>query len=197
MICTKCASVSSVLKLFPHDSTGFCRFARVLAPEGNSLIHSDNICLHLAKNVHKAPYGFTSLSDLAPYLSLLVCMWPTAPKKQNEGNKNSLIFAGSPQRYKDKEVKPLPGKFSKQKLFVFFYFVFFIFTAKITGSNMYFGKGGSSRDVSFGRVWKMLGVRTGKAHFVLLECDLPEGVRTKHRHDATRLYLSFATQLSR
>jgi len=79
MIVAKCASV---LSGFFFVCLFVLFFGRVLAPEGNSLTHSDNICLHLAKNVHKAPYGFTSLSDLAQYLSLLVCMWPTAPKSK-------------------------------------------------------------------------------------------------------------------
>jgi len=84
----------------------------------------------------------------------------------------------------------LPGTIFQTEAF------FLFFTANITGSKMSFGKGESSWDVSSGCAWKMLWVRTGKALFLLLKCDLPEGVRTKHRHDATGVYLSSATHSS-
>lgn len=111
-------------------------FTRVLFPKGNSLTHySDNICIHLAKNVHKAPYGFTSLSDLAQYLSLPVCMWPTAPKTKMKGIKTpwSLLVHRSWIKIKHLQTFTKLNRclecFSEQKLSL-------NFTVNITGSNM-------------------------------------------------------------
>lgn len=108
---------------------------RVLFPKGKSLTHSDNICVHLAKYVHKAPYGFTSLSDLAQYLSLPVCILPTAPKTKMKGIKTHWSFLVRRSCIKIKHLQTFAKLnrclecFSEQKLS-------FIFTVNITGSSM-------------------------------------------------------------
>lgn len=63
---------------------------------------------------------------------------------------------------------------------------------------MCFWKGESSWDVSSGHAWKMLGVRTRKALFVLLKCNLPEEVRTKQtwRHQFVLQFCNTAQQVA-